>query len=361
MQPGSPSRPSTEAAAGHGRVAVCGSHAHLDPVLDSLCDALRQAGVSFDRLPSHRELLAQPALLAACDVVAGFGNMPISAAVMDSAPRLRGVVSCVSGTDGIDLEAATARAILVAHAPTEENTRSVAEAAMLLLLHLLYDLDGTRDNVRHHRGRPNPVHARMLHGKTVGLVGWGRIASIVAALLQPWGVELLVSSRRGRGIEVPAHARAVDLDTLLARSDAVCVLAGAEANAPPLVDRAGLARMKPDAFLINLSRGSNVDEAALVEALRERRIAGAALDVFATEPLPPDSPLRQLPNVILTPHHVGHTREGDASLHPALVENVLALLRGQVPPMVRNRAVVEAWQARWAGHALLPAVTGVSR
>ncbi|WP_201684181.1 NAD(P)-dependent oxidoreductase [Ramlibacter aurantiacus] len=361
MLPGSPPPLSNDAAFRGGRVAVCGSLAHLDPLLDGLCEALRDAGHAFDRLPSHHELLAQPALLAACDVIAGFGNMPISAQVMDRAPRLRGVVSCVSGTDGFDLDAASARAIIVAHAPTEENARSMAEAATLLLLQLLYDLDGTRDNLRHDRPRPNPVRARMLNGKTVGLVGWGRIAQIVASLLQPWGVELLVSSRRGTGVDVPAHARAVELDTLLERSDAVCVLAGAEANAPPLVDRAGLARMKSDAFLINLSRGSNVDEPALVEALRERRIAGAALDVFATEPLPLDSPLRQLPHVILTPHHVGHTREGDASLLPALVENVLALLRGQVPPMVRNRAAVDAWQARWGRQALVPATTGASR
>jgi D-3-phosphoglycerate dehydrogenase len=124
------------------------------------------------------------------------------------------------------------------------------------------------------------------------------------------------------------------------------VLAGAEAGAPPIVSAEAISAMRPDAFLINLSRGSTLDEIALADALRERRIAGAALDVFAVEPLPADSPLRALPNLILTPHHVGHTREGDDSLWPALRDNVLALLDGRVPPYLRNPAALPAWPQR---------------
>lgn len=338
-------------------VAVCGipHFPHLDAVFDTLCEALRREGHAYARLPSHRELLAQPALLAQAQVVAGFGNLPIGADVLRQAPRLHGIASCVSGTDGIDLKAATAAGVLVAHAPTHENCRGVAEAAVLLLLHLMYDLDGTREDLRANRPRPVLSKARLLQGKTVGLVGWGRISTMLAALLQPWGVRLLVYSRRGVPPDLPPHAQASSLDALLSDSDVVCVLAGAEAHAPPLVDRAGLARMRPDAFLVNLSRGSTVEEPALVDALNEGRIAGAALDVFAVEPLPPDSPLRRCPNVILTPHHVGHTREGDLSLHTALVDNVLALLQGRLPPMVRNPEVAEAWLGRWSGRPVAPA------
>jgi phosphoglycerate dehydrogenase-like enzyme len=336
-------------------VAVCDSrHKHLAPVFDGLCEALQAHGYRHRRLPSHDDLFSQPALLAQVEVVAGFGDMPIGAEVLRAAPRLRGVVSCVSGTDGIDLAAATAANVLVAHAPTTENVRSMAEAAVLLLLHLFYDLDGTRENLRLSRGRPRPVKARMLCGKTIGIVGWGRISATLASLLHPWGVRLVVYSRRGVPKDLPAYAPAAPLDDVMANTDAVCVLAGAEANAPPIVDRAHIRLMKPTAYLVNLSRGSTVDEAALVDALQAGRIAGAALDVFATEPLPADSPLRTCPNVILTPHHVGHTQEGDQSLIPALVDNVLALLAGKVPTMVRNLEAVEAWRHRWAGRAANP-------
>jgi len=163
-----------------------------------------------------------------------------------------------------------------------------------------------------------------------------------------------VHSRRGTPPDLPAHAQAVALETLMAESDYVCVLAGAEANAPPIIDREKLAWMKPDAHLINVSRGANVDESALADALASGSIQGAALDVFAVEPLPADSPLRKLHNVVLTPHHVGHTREGDNSLVPALIENVLALLDGEVPPRVRNPQAVAAWRERWGGRPVAP-------
>lgn len=333
------------------RVAVCDGPPHLNPVLDGLCRALAQAGVPHRRWERHGPMLVDADLLAGVEVIAGFGNLPIGAAVLDAAPALRGVVSCVSGTDGIDLAAASARGVLVAHAPTPENARSMAEAALMLLLNLSYDLDRTRARMTRGEGKPMTVGARMLHRRRIGIVGWGRIAHDLARLLEPFEVDLMVYSRRGTPADLPARVRAVPLDRLMAESEAVCVLAGALADAPPIVDRAAIARMRPDAHLINLSRGSTIDEAALAEALQAGRIAGAALDVFAVEPLPADSPLRRCPNVILTPHHVGHTREGDASLEPALVANVTALLEGRLPPMIRNPEAVPAWQARRAAPA----------
>ncbi len=330
-------------------VAVCEAPLipHLTPVFDALCETLAARDCTVVRLPSHHELLAQPALLAQVDIITGFGNMPINASVIAAAPQLRGVVSCVSGTDGFDLNAANAAGVLVAHAPTPENAGSMAEAAMLLLLHLAYDLDGTRDDLRLNRTRPLFVKARMLQGKHIGLVGWGRISAKLASLLLPWGVHLSVYSRRGAPADLPAHAKPLVLDDLLVTSDYVCVLAGAEANMPPVITRQGLARMKSSAHLINLSRGAVVDEVALIDALKANQIAGAALDVFAVEPLPMDSPLRSLPNAILTPHHVGHTQEGEQSLSPALINNVMALLQGRVPPMVRNPEAAQLWLKRF--------------
>jgi phosphoglycerate dehydrogenase-like enzyme len=334
----------------HFDVAVCDCFPHLAPVFDRLCERLSADGRSFRRFASHQALLADPAALAGARVIAGFGGMRVDAAVLDRAPRLTGIVSVVSGTEGLDTAAANAAGVLIAHAPTEENVRSIAESALLLMLHLMYDLDGTRDNLRLNRPRPNPVRARMLKGKTIGLVGWGRIAQVAAELLAPWQARVVVHSRRDGDIGLPAGVqRATSLDALMAEADIVCVLAGAQAGSGPLIDARRLALMKRDAYFINLSRGVNVDEAALVEALRARAIAGAALDVFAVEPLAADSPLRGLDNVVLTPHHVGHTREGDDSLEPALQNNVLALLRGEAPPFLRNPEALPAWRDRLAG------------
>lgn len=330
-------------------VSVCyGPHPHLDGVFDGLCRALTAARIPCRTFAGQSALLEDRDALAASTVIAAFGGLPVTARELDAAPGLAGVVSCVSGTDGIDLAAASARGVLVCNAPTQENARGMAEACMLLMLHLAYDLDGTRADLDHGFRRPSPVRARMLQGKTIGLVGWGRIAKELAALLAGWHVRLVVHSRRGRPADLPAHVEALPLGALLAASDAVCVLAGVERGAPPIMGAADLARMKPTAHLVNVARGAAIDEAALVEALRERRIAGAALDVFASEPLAADSPLRALPNVILTPHHVGHTIEGDASLVPALVANVFALLRGETPPYVRNPDALPAWRARRA-------------
>ena len=215
-------------------VAVCSSqHPHLEPVFDALCDALPAHGYRARRFPSPHALIESSALLGQAQVIAGFGNMPISASVLRSAPQLRGIVSCVSGTDGFDVTTATEIGVLVAHAPTFENARGMAEAALMLMLNLSYDLDRTRENFRRGLHRPDSATARLLHGQTIGLVGWGRIAANLAALLQPWGVRLLVYSRRGTPPDLPAHASAVSLVELMATSDQVCVLAGAQANAWP--------------------------------------------------------------------------------------------------------------------------------
>jgi D-3-phosphoglycerate dehydrogenase len=290
--------------------------------------------------------LDNPGLMAQVQVAVGFGTMPMSAAVFDAAPRLHAVVSCVSGTDGFDVPAATQRGILVANAATPDNQRGMAEAAVMLMLNLVHDLDSSRQAMRLGLPRPYPMPAQSLWGKTVGLVGWGRISAMTAELLRPWGVRLLVHSRREHPGDMPDHVALTPLDALMRDSDVVCVLAGAQAGAPPIVTRPHLASMKPSAFFISLARGSTVDEAALTEVLAQKRIAGAALDVFHTEPLPDHSALRGLDHVILTPHRVGHTWESDQSLILATTANVQALWRGQVPPLLCNPAALALWPKR---------------
>jgi phosphoglycerate dehydrogenase-like enzyme len=329
-------------------VAVCAVAAlpHLDPLLDGVRQWLAAEQIPHHNLPDVRALLDNPGLMAQVQVAVGFGTMPMSAAVFDAAPRLHAVVSCVSGTDGFDVPAATQRGILVANAATPDNQRGMAEAAVMLMLNLVHDLDSSRQAMRLGLPRPYPMPAQSLWGKTVGLVGWGRISAMTAELLRPWGVRLLVHSRREHPGDMPDHVALTPLDALMRDSDVVCVLAGAQAGAPPIVTRPHLASMKPSAFFISLARGSTVDEAALTEVLAQKRIAGAALDVFHTEPLPDHSALRGLDNVILTPHRAGHTWESDQSLILATTANVQALWRGQVPPLLCNPAALALWPQR---------------
>ena len=319
---------------------------HLDPLLDGVRQWLAAEHIPHHNLPSVQALLGDPALMAQVQVAVGFGTMPMTAQVFDAAPRLHAVVSCVSGTDGFDVPAATARGILVANAATPDNQRGMAEAAVMQMLNLVHDLDGSREAMRLGLPRPYPMAAQSLWGKTIGLVGWGRISAMTAELLRPWGVRILVHSRRENPGHVPDHVTITPLDRLMRESDVVCVLAGAQAGAPPIVTRAHLGLLKPSAFFISLARGSTVDEAALTELLSQKRIAGAALDVFQTEPLATSSALRTFDHVILTPHRVGHTFESDQSLIAATTANVQAVWRGQAPPLLCNPAALALWPQR---------------
>jgi phosphoglycerate dehydrogenase-like enzyme len=139
-----------------------------------------------------------------------------------------------------------------------------------------------------------------------------------------------------------------DLASLLQTSDVVSLQVNLTAETKGMIGEAELAMMRSDAFLVNTARGGAVDEDALARALGQRRIAGAALDAFASEPLSPTSPLRKLDNVWLTPHNVGHTIELQLSFVPATVENVRRICDGEPPLHFRNPEVLERWRERLA-------------
>ncbi len=268
--------------------------------------------------------------------------------LMQAAPRLRGVCFPTIGVETLDLAAATELGIIVGHGATRGNVVGMAESTLMLMLMLTYDV---RTNIatlgRGEWRGPRPV-ARQLEGKTVGIVGFGRIARAIAERLAGFGVRILTYSPRVKPEALPPGVAKTDLDTVLAESDMLCLLAGLTAETRHMIGQAQLARMKPDAFLINTGRGELVDEDALFETLRDRRIAGAALDTFTVEPLPADSPLRGLDNVILTPHTVGHTVEGADEFVPVLAENIRRILAGELPLHCPNPQAEPAWRARLA-------------
>jgi phosphoglycerate dehydrogenase-like enzyme len=325
----------------------------LDVALDAAAGSLAQRGYDVVRGPRAvpgTKTVFDPAdhdvLFARSDVLVVTTRSVVDDAILDAAPRLRGIVFPSIGTESLDMTAASARGLIVANGATPENFESMAEATVMLILNLLYDLRGTERVLRDNAPRPAQLSARMLKGKTLGLIGLGRIARGVVARLAGWGVDIVCHKPGLAPGALPTGVRPVALEELLRSSDVVSVHTTLTASTTGLVGAKELALMKPTAFLINTARGLCVDEDAVHAALARGAIAGAALDAFRVEPLPPDSALRALPNAILTPHMVGHTRELFASFAPACVANVEAILAGRLPPFTCNTAAEAAWRTR---------------
>jgi D-3-phosphoglycerate dehydrogenase len=271
---------------------------------------------------------------------------PVTAEMMDAAPRLKGVVTFGSGCDHLDLAAATARGIYVSNT-RGANAEAVAELAVSMMLNLMRKACRADSLVRAgewQRGAafPSWLSGRELAGKTLGILGLGTIGRRVARIARGFDMRVLaydpfVSSAVAQDV----GAELVELPLIFRQSDVVTIHVPLTAETRPLVTVQRLAWMKSTAYLINLSRGPVVDEAALVEALREGRIAGAGLDVFEVEPLPPEHPLLTLDNVVFTPHFAGGTAEAKQRQSMAVARQVLQIVAGEVPDNLVNRAVLE--------------------
>lgn len=223
-------------------------------------------------------------------------------AFLAQAPRLR-FVQVGAGYDNVDLAACSRRGVQVCNA-AGLNADAVAEHVMALLLCHYKNICPLNQFMHTGGSAPLPdYHGGELSGRTLGLVGLGHIGRAVAVRAQAFGLRVLGWSYRP--IEIPG-GESVSLSQLFAESDIASLHVPLKANTRHLIDDAALAQMKPTSLLINTARGGLIDEAALVRALQRGTLGGACLDVFAEEPLPADSPLRQLDNVILTPHTAGY-------------------------------------------------------
>ena len=331
-------------------IAVVGWHSHNE-MFDEIGAALQSDGHRIVRYADRAVFSAARDPLANIDLLLCVAVFPLTRTMFAAAPRLRAIVSAVTGVDGVDLAAATECGVVVANAQTDENIVGMAEATVLMMIAALYDLNGAQDRVRQNLWRPPQLKASQLRGKTIGFVGLGRIGRETARLLGGWGVTMQYSARRDADLAGLPPMPRVDLDTLMRTSDVVVVLASLNDETRGLIGAKKLRLMKKTAILVNTARGAIVDETALTEALKSRAIAGAALDCFAVEPLPADSPLRSLPNVILTPHMIGHTIEAHHSLEVATRENLARILSGQPPRYVVNPAVLPAWTRKWGAQA----------
>ncbi len=230
----------------------------------------------------------------------------------------------------IDLAAARERGIVVAQASGGYSI-GAAELALALELAVMRRIPEQDAAVR--RGEWSTPSTPVLHGKTLGVIGLGRVGSHVARIANAFGMQVLAwSPRLTDALARAAGAERRELDDLLAQSDVVTIHASLTPASRGLLDARRLGLMKPTAYLINTARGAIVDEKALLAALSERRIAGAGLDVFEVEPLPPDHPFTALDNVVLTPHLGWPTDDGYQRFASTACEVVLAYMDGRPVP-----------------------------
>ena len=273
------------------------------------------------------------------------GRLPYDAAVIARARRAWAICRTGIGTDRVDVDAATEAGIVVCNAP-DAPTQSTAEHTWALLFAVTKRLDRIR--ARHRRGEPDLYRthdALELGGRTLGLVGFGRVARKVAAIARaiPMNVaahDPFVSDRAFAEAQV---SRVAELDDLLGRADVVSLHVPFTANTRRLIGARELETMRPGSILINTARGELVDHDALLDALDRGHLAGAGLDVTVPEPLPPDHPLSLRDDVVVTPHVATATDRARIGLMEAAVANALAVAQGRRPPDIVNP---EVWERR---------------
>ena len=271
----------------------------------------------------------------------------VPAEVLAAAPRLRVVGKHGVGLDNIDVEYATERGIAVVNTPAA-NAIAVAEFTLASMLVLLRPLPQGRAALRSGVFAPDrPLVTQLeqaglvgaeLSGRTIGVVGWGAIGRRVGSVLRAFDATVLAYDPyvSADGIRAAAATPTATLEELLKASDIVTVHVPATPGTDGLLGARELGLMRPDSILVNTSRGSVVDEAALAAALRTNRLRAAAVDVYSAEPPPPDHPLLALENALCTPHMAGATIESTRRMSNEVVDGVLAVLAGRVPPGLAN-------------------------
>lgn len=259
--------------------------------------------------------------------------------LMDRAPRLRMIANMAVGYNNIDVKAATARRIPVSNTPgvLTDATAELAFALILATARRIVEMDRLTRRGEFRWWAPMLFLGTEVTGKTLGIIGLGRIGKAVARRGRGFDMRVLYHNRERMGIDEERELQVeyAGLSRLLAESDFISLHVPLTGETKHLIGERELARMKPTAFLINTSRGPVVDEKALVQVLRKRKIGGAGLDVYESEPaLAPG--LTELDNVTLLPHVGSGTLETRTRMASLAVENLLAGLRGDVPPNILN-------------------------
>lgn len=307
----------------------------------------KRKGVRID-IYEKDQAIPRPELLRrvkGVDVILSILTDKIDGAVMQAAgPQLKMIANYAVGFDNIDLAEAKKRGILVSNTPGTEITEAVAEHAVALILsltHRIVEADAFARAGKYKGWGPKMLLGQDLYGKTLGIIGTGRIGTALARRLHDgFGIKIIYSDvQRNKDIEKTFGAKFRSKEQLLAEADIVSLHVPLLPSTRHLISTKELKRMKKTAYLINTARGPVVDEKALTWALLKGEIAGAGIDVFECEPLidcdPTDTlDLRTLPNVVLTPHTASATWGARQAMSRVAAENILAFLEGKTPPNV---------------------------
>jgi glyoxylate reductase len=321
-----------------------------EAAIERLREALGEGGVldvnpDPDRIWTKQELIGK---LREGDYDALYCLLtnPIDGEVLDAAPRLKIVANMAVGYNNIDVEEATRRGVAVSNTPgvLTDTTADFAWTLLMAAGRRVVEADRFTRAGKFHGWGPLMMVGQDVYGKTLGIVGFGRIGRTVAKRADGFDMQVLYYDRypADAGTERELKARSVSMDELLEQSDYVTLHTDYNPETHHLISAPELKRMKNTAYLINTARGPIVDEAALVEALKSGEIAGAGLDVYEQEPeIHPG--LLELENVVLAPHIASASLETRTAMAMMAAENVIAALRGERPPNLVNP---EVWEQR---------------
>ncbi len=269
----------------------------------------------------------------------------IDARIIEAGERLKVISNYAVGYDNIDVETATRKGIYVTNTPgvLTETTADLAWAILMAIARRVVEADKyVRAGKWVHAWGPKMMLGSDVHGKTLGIVGLGRIGSAVARRAKGFNMRVIYYDVfRRENLEKELGLEYRPLEELLKEADYVTLHVPLTKETYHLIGERELSLMKPTAYLINTSRGAVIDQKALYKALKERRIAGAALDVFEKEPIDPNDPLLELDNVVLTPHIGSASVETRKKMAMIAAENLVSVLRGVEPPNLVNPEVRE--------------------
>jgi glyoxylate reductase len=292
------------------------------------------------------KIIAKPKLIAAvkkCDILFSLLHDKVDRAVLRANPNLRAVASMSITPDNIDVAEATKRGIVVTVVPAivEESVADLHIGLMVAVARRMIEGDRSVRASRFPGSQSNHLVGSFVYGKTIGLVGIGRIGQATARRARGFGMKILYTARHRRPeAEQELGMEYVTLDQLLAQSDFVSLHPALTSETRHMIGDKEFAKMKPSAFIINTARGAIIDEAALVRALKKKLIAGAGLDVFENEPKVPPA-LLKMKNVVLTPHLGSAVMEVRDQMANIVVDNIQALIDGRLPPNCVNPQVLK--------------------
>lgn len=273
----------------------------------------------------------------------------IDRATMEKLPNLKVVGRPGVGVDDVDVKAATELGIPVVIAPGA-NTRSVAECALAMIFAASKDMvRADKETRKGNFAMRSEYKAYELDGKTLGLIGYGHIGGVLATLCSAIGMSVMVYDPfvKPEVVEAKGYRYCTTIDPIIREADAISLHVPLTPDTRNLIAKPQLDMMKPNAILVNCARGGIINEQDLYEALVNKKIMAACLDVFAQEPVTADNPLFQLDNVIAYPHMAGQTKEAASNVATGAAKGVAAILRGEKWPAVCNPKAYE--HPRWAG------------